>query len=71
MIRAVAGDGGDGDDGGLRDPQLSIQRIIYEQSVSRPSSYDHTRYPAEGAVPTGATDNEAVRSAGARCLCIA
>ena len=56
MIRAAAGDGGDDDDGGggLRDPQLSIQRIIYEQSVSRPSS------PAEGAVPTGAADNEAV-----------
>ena len=42
MIRAAAGDGGDGGGGGLRDPQLSIQRIIYEQSVSRPSSYEHT-----------------------------
>ena len=44
MIRAAAGDGDDDDDcgGGLRDPQLSIQRIIYEQSVSRPSSYEHT-----------------------------
>ena len=45
MIRAAAGDGGGDDDdggGGLRDPQLSIQRIIYEQSVSRPSSYEHT-----------------------------
>jgi hypothetical protein len=41
MISAAAGDGGDDEHGGgvLRDPQLSIQHIIYEQSVSRPSSY--------------------------------
>jgi len=41
VISAAAGDGDDDGGGGLRDPQLSIQRIIYQQSVSRPSSYEH------------------------------